>query len=310
MTGRFLIVGHGGARQRIHRLVETVADEVAFSPAAEQALARVEAGGIDLILITDGIDAVEGAALCRLLKSRASLAAIPVVMQTRGDFSAKLSALEAGADDCLMTPQEDTALPLRLRALAATKHKIDGLRALSMTDALTGLANRAEALRKLAAMIEAGPGALVASVLDIDRFKAVNDRHGHPVGDRVLREVGFRLSAMLGPDDLAARMGGDEFLVLQASTPLAETQEVGEVQRRAVSGRPFWVPGTGAISVTASVGVACHELGEPMLRLIERADRALYRAKCEGRNRAAVAAGWADPFSDTSAALAPRRIAH
>ena len=155
-------------------------------------------------------------------------------------------------------------------------------------DPLTGLLNRA-ALQQLRgdpdalARLDAGTYCLV--VLDIDHFKKINDTHGHREGDRALRAVGEVVEASVRHDDVAVRFGGEEFLLVLPQTRIEEALEVTERIRTAVAGLdlPF--------TVTVSAGVAA---GDPLISLpeavFEAADRALYRAKQEGRDRV-VAAG-------------------
>jgi diguanylate cyclase (GGDEF)-like protein len=161
------------------------------------------------------------------------------------------------------------------------------LERLSVTDALTGLANRWAcdlfASRAVAAARREGTGLSVV-LIDIDRFKLVNDRFGHAAGDRLLREVGHLLPRWLRRSDLAARWGGEEFLLILTTTRLTGAMALAERVRRCFEDR-LTLP-DGSASVTASIG--CAELlphEETIDAAISRADAALYRAKNGGRNR-------------------------
>jgi diguanylate cyclase (GGDEF)-like protein len=160
-------------------------------------------------------------------------------------------------------------------------------------DPLTGLANRR---RLLAVGQEEQRRArrfghpLAALMLDLDRFKLVNDRHGHGAGDDVLREVARRILATVRETDLPARYGGEEFAVLLPETDLDTAREAAERIRLAVAEKPIDTR-RGALAVTLSVGVAVldddtRDLGA----LFDAADAALYAAKAAGRNRVAVRA--------------------
>lgn len=158
-------------------------------------------------------------------------------------------------------------------------------RKLSLHDALTGLPNRVLLLERLTHAIERGTrSAQVAAVLfaDLDGFKAVNDRHGHLVGDELLVQVARRLEAVVRPADTLARISGDEFVVL--CEDLDDPDEADDIAVRlvAVMDEPFQLS-CGPVRVGVSVGVAESLPGHaPTVQLLERADKAMYRAKRGG----------------------------
>ena len=133
--------------------------------------------------------------------------------------------------------------------------------------------------------------------IDLDRFKQVNDRYGHSLGDAVLRAVGATLKSALRGSDLCCRYGGDEFMVLLPETPLEGARHVAGSLRRHLAGIAVERP-EGAVRVTASVGVAAARPGElDGHSLVARADAAMYRAKRAGRDTVRV---WEDePFCHT-----------
>ena len=141
----------------------------------------------------------------------------------------------------------------------------------------------------------ARPAALL--FIDLDRFKQVNDRYGHSLGDAVLRAAGAALKSALRGSDLCCRCGGDEFVVLLPETPIEGARHVAESLRRRLAGIVVERP-EGAVHVTASVGVAAARPGEvDGDSLVARADAAMYRAKRAGRNAVRV---WEDePFCHT-----------
>lgn len=171
--------------------------------------------------------------------------------------------------------------------------RIEQAESLSATDELTGLPNRRAFLRALHREVErarrAGD-AVAVGLLDVDHFKAVNDRFGHPVGDRVLAQVARRLSGALRETDLVARFGGEEFAVLLTGLQdgtAAEALSVLERARTAVGGRPLALgPGLPCPVVTISGGVAVlPQDGLDGATLVHKADAALYAAKAAGRNQ-------------------------
>ena len=127
-------------------------------------------------------------------------------------------------------------------------------------------------------------------MIDIDHFKAINDNHGHAVGDIVLRHIAELLLNTVRDSDFVFRYGGEEFLIVLVETDRKEASVIAERVRQQLAGHDVPVRDGEALSVTASIGVATHEGHPDYEYLIDAADKALYRAKNEGRNRVAVAA--------------------
>ena len=123
-----------------------------------------------------------------------------------------------------------------------------------------------------------------ALVIDIDHFKRLNDRFGHPLGDKVLREISRRLQSELRAGNTLGRWGGEEFVVVAPQTELYEAQQLGERLLYAVRADPI----SGEHLVTVSIGIAVYRPGDTPETLVARADRALYRAKQAGRDRLAA----------------------
>lgn len=167
---------------------------------------------------------------------------------------------------------------------------------LANTDDLTGTENR----RSISAALQeaiASEGRLAVCLLDLDGFKAINDQYGHPVGDEILREFVARVESTLRSRDRVerggwpgalGRFGGEEFLVVLRGSDEEGGRQAAERILVAVTGEPFQTAG-GTVRVTVSAGVAAWRPGESEVDLLRRADRALYRAKEEGRNRVIVA---------------------
>lgn len=213
--------------------------------------------------------------------------------------SAAAMAYDLGVDEAIVlgSPAPEIAHRLhgligRGRAAASRRSALrDNIR-LALTDPLTGLFNRRYALRRMGEMaVDAalrGAG-LAVMIVDIDRFKAVNDRHGHATGDAVLVEVSARLRAHLGDGDLLARIGGEEFLIALSRRSAPEAQALAHRLCAAVSDRPVTLPlqapGQGEVSVSISIGVAMARPGTLPDEAMESADRALLAAKTQGRNR-------------------------
>lgn len=212
-------------------------------------------------------------------------------------------AFDLGASDIIAPGSAPQETALRLRAALRRKRQADrwlssvqdGLRH-AVRDPVTGLHNRRFGLARLQALLRQ-PEPLALLMADLDRFKSVNDRFGHAAGDHVLVEVARCLSAALDPGDVLARYGGEEFLILLPGRSAAEARAKAEALCATLAATPIALPGPaatgaggGAITVTASFGLALTEEGaetDPGLAaqaLLARADRALMRAKAQGRN--------------------------
>lgn len=184
----------------------------------------------------------------------------------------------------------------RLAAIAAISIESmlnrERLRRAGMTDGLTGVHNRRYFDHR--SLIEYSQAVrhrypMACLFLDVDHFKAINDGHGHPAGDEVLRQVGGLVQRSLRTGDLAARYGGEEFCLLLPRTDLAGAREVAERIRLTVQDAPFVTPEGGTLSATLSVGLAMLTPDSTgFAELLTRADRALYAAKRQGRNRTVV----------------------
>ncbi|HWB53056.1 MAG TPA: GGDEF domain-containing protein [Tepidisphaeraceae bacterium] len=158
------------------------------------------------------------------------------------------------------------------------------------TDALTGLANRSAFDAFLPEQFDAAVSAgrsISLLMLDLDKFKSVNDVHGHPAGDAVLKHVGKLLRTAARAQDLAARYGGEEMALILPGTSRTTAAAVAEIICRAIAARPVQIGINKTLPVTASIGVATFEAGGPLVEphhLIKAADLSLYAAKKSGRN--------------------------
>jgi diguanylate cyclase (GGDEF)-like protein/PAS domain S-box-containing protein len=162
------------------------------------------------------------------------------------------------------------------------------LRAMALRDPLTGITNRGGIQQRIERAREeheryGTPFSVI--MFDIDHFKRINDRFGHPAGDAVLQTLTRRIDGALRETDAQGRWGGEEFLVHTAQTEEQGAGEVAERLRRIIADDPF----EGVGRVTISLGVAVHQRGESVEALEARVDDALYRAKDNGRNQVAIA---------------------
>ena len=209
-------------------------------------------------------------------------------------------AFDLGANDQVDASMSAPELALRLRTLLRRKREDDRLRAsvqdglrLAMIDPLTGLHNRRYGVAQLGMIFERSaqngrPFAVM--VADLDRFKAVNDRWGHAAGDAVLIEVAARLSSHLRPNDLIARIGGEEFLIALPDTGLTEAALVAERLCHTIMQQPVDLANGARLSVTISIGLAISSqsgaagAAQQISSLMDCADQALLVSKSAGRN--------------------------
>lgn len=194
------------------------------------------------------------------------------------------------------------ALLLILLAMAgaaagrAHRHALDladELRSLATTDPLTGLPNRRQLTGAIEMEISRSQRTgrpLALALLDVDRFKSINDSYGHPAGDAVLRTIADTLRRVIREGDILGRFGGEEFLVLMPGTTGDEARMACERLRAAIAEAPIPLPGGSCIAVTLSAGFARMSGDEYFDQLISRADAALYEAKSRGRNLVRMAA--------------------
>jgi diguanylate cyclase (GGDEF)-like protein len=171
------------------------------------------------------------------------------------------------------------------------------LRRLASSDPLTGVPNRRHFEERSAQIIaarEASGHSVAVLMVDVDHFKAINDTHGHPVGDEVLKIVARRCRDALRDRDLFARFGGEEFIALLSAPVIDEVPAAAERLRNAIAAEPITVGGTRiavSVSVGGAVGEALPGCDATLLEdLVARADEALYQAKTAGRNRVSMAA--------------------
>lgn len=199
------------------------------------------------------------------------------------------AAMTAGAADYFQLPEQFELLSLRAQQLIKLRQKVNQLRGEADKDTLTGLANRRRFRVALTRELErwrryGAPCALL--LLDIDHMKKINDTYGHPAGDRVLREIAKTLSKVCRDNDIAARMGGEEFALLCANVDAAKGELAAKRLHEVLSQQH--IEGVGRIGI--SIGVAaCPEHATSERTLYAASDAALYVAKNEGRNRIAVA---------------------
>ncbi len=250
-----------------------------------RALVALQRARPHVVVLDAGLKGIGADELARALSG--SQDALPVVCAgfDASSVERRAAAMAAGAADYFHLPAEGPLLIARTRQLVATQLYVERLRSEADRDYLTGLANRRRFRKALGQEVERWrryelPCALV--LIDVDYMKRINDTHGHPAGDRVIRSVADAIEELSRDNDTAARLGGEEFALLLAGAASDRALVAAERLRRAVREE------VGV--VTVSLGVAsCPAHASNERELFSAADAALYRAKREGRDRAALA---------------------
>jgi diguanylate cyclase (GGDEF)-like protein len=274
-----------------------------------EGLARLEAGGVDLVLLDLSLPGSQGlATLERVLRAAPAL---PVIVLTGlDDEAAAVEAVRKGAQDYLVKGQFDGGLLVRAARYAVQRQRADAalrqanealatanarledanrrLRELASVDDVTGIPNRRrfmEMLRHEFERVRRRGGGLSLALLDVDHFKVINDTHGHAFGDRVLKALAGALRQGARGADIVARYGGDEFVVLMPDTSLRGALCAATRLHRETTGLDV-SDGAAAVRVTFSLGLAAAggPAGGTPEGLIHMADEALYAAKRAGRN--------------------------
>jgi two-component system, cell cycle response regulator len=288
-------------RMFVRAVLEADGHEVVEAGSGVEAIARLRAHRPALILLDVMMPAMDGFAVVEAIKHEPGPFTPVILLTALDDPGSRKKGIDAGADEILAKPVHPFELRLRCRAmlrihmLTEELHAANRrLRALARTDELTHVRNRRglrSALLREFRRAERYGGALTVMAFDVDRFKGVNDKFGHPVGDRVLYAVAQALKRGVREVDVVGRVGGEEFVVLAPETSGREAILLAERLRREVAQRIVTTPEGEQIQVTVSCGIAT--LSEVDARtpddLIAVADAALYRAKERGRDRCEVA---------------------
>ena len=219
-----------------------------------------------------------------------------LLLTTKDETEDLIEGMQSGADDYIVKPVNMHELQVRLRAgrriIELQDELIDTreeLRVQATRDFLTGIWNRGMITEKLneeinrAARVNANLGVIMC---DIDRFKQINDTHGHPAGDSVLIEVALRMQETLRAYDSLGRFGGEEFLIVVPDASEEGVAALAERIRSGIADTPI-VTSVGSVNITVSLGMVVRmmEQSTSLSALVDEADRALYRAKEGGRNR-------------------------
>lgn len=282
------------SRQIADMLAETVRLDVATDP--NDGFLKAAEDAYECIIISTGFADFDPLRLCSQLRSFDRTRFLPIILLANdGEDDLIVRGLELGINDYLVRPADRQELTARLRTQVRRKRYNDHLRRsvaqtieMAVTDPLTGLYNRRYLDSHLQTLFERATARrrpLSLMIVDIDRFKSVNDAFGHDGGDEVLREFARRLKKNMRGIDLACRFGGEEFVVVMPDTEGEVAVNVAERVCAEIANTLFTIRGEN-LQVTVSAGISSLEAGADSVQdLLKRADLGLYDAKSGGRNR-------------------------
>ena len=286
-------------------LLESAGYHVTIAETGRAGIELAETSNPDAILLDVVLPDIDGFEICRQLRQKI-LVYIPVLMLTdqRTGVEDRIDAFTVGADDYLAKPYDPRELLAHVAALLRTKQMIDelhsrltsehqsyqALKRIALTDYLTGLYNRhyfAEVLEHEFAIAQRHNTPLATIMSDIDYFRKFNTRYGHPTGDWVLQNIARLMQSKVRQGDTIARFGGEEFMILLPMTGSVAAMDVAGRLRAQIEETIFDNPTYGPLRITATFGVAIFPspgIGKPE-HLLAYVDKALYKAKGNGRNR-------------------------
>jgi diguanylate cyclase (GGDEF)-like protein len=263
-----------------------------FAESGPMGLAMISDLKPDIVLLDIEMPDMDGYEVCRVLKANPQTVNLPIIFISGADSTEeKIRGLDLGASDYVTKPFDPAELRARVRVALRTAYLMDLLSRKAMIDGLTGLWNRSYLDARLSAELAHARRTnrpVSCIMLDVDRFKGINDRFGHPFGDEVLKMIALTLNTNCRTEDIVCRWGGEEFGVLLPNTNAAAAMDLAERLRRAIEKETLRFK-THEVKVTASFGVAEFSPEAP-ISVIESADAALYVAKNSGRNRVSITA--------------------
>jgi len=260
-----------------------------------EAMALTAAIPFDLIVLSLSMANDDPLRLASRLRAQDSTHDIPLLLIAEPEQRERiLRGFDLGANDWLVRPVDENELRVRARNQIRRKFYQDRLRAdlgqaleMALTDPLTGFYNQRYLMRHLRGLMASGmPNGISVLMLDVDHFKTVNDRFGHPVGDKALKAVAETLRGRTRVFDSIARYGGEEFVVVMPGSSPADARYAAERLRSSIEAMPFQATPGVMHTITVSIGVAYSDRRETTPeQILQAADAAMYRAKRAGRNR-------------------------
>jgi len=286
----------------IKSLLNSLACNISTVHSGEEALSCCNNHKVDIMILDMLLPGLDGYEVVKKVKENASTQSTQIIVVTSlQDIDSKIKGYEVGVDDFLMKPINFNEFRARVNSLIKKKAYHDKLMGnfevavqAAITDKLTGVYNNGYFQHYLKNELKRAdrhhhPVSLL--MLDIDNFKLVNDRHGHLAGDKLLKEVAAKLNQSIREIDVLARFGGDEFAIILPYTQKENAAALAERIRLAIEKCTVAVNDQTSITLSMSIGVADYAPGVDTAHdVIQKADKALYTAKLNGKNQVCSAA--------------------
>ncbi len=273
-------------KENIHILLSLLDDyDLLVALNGAKALKLLEKNEIDLILLDIVMPGMDGYEVCRIIKSNPDTKDIPILFITaKTDEDSIERAYDAGGVDYVTKPFKPKELISRIKTHLNMRSMLKSLEFFATRDFMTGIYNRRKFFELGNELFEKSDK-LFAIMMDIDKFKLINDNYGHPFGDIVIKSVTKTISQNISEDSVFGRLGGEEFAILCKADSMEEVKQRIENIRKAIENLEEKYQNT-IVKVTISNGIALkHASNDTMDKLLKRADEALYEAKGTGRNR-------------------------
>jgi diguanylate cyclase (GGDEF)-like protein len=250
----------------------------------EKALKQIEKREVDLILLDIMMPEMDGYEVCKILKSNSETQDIPILFITaKTDDASIVKGFEIGGVDYITKPFRPIELLARVKTHLKLSQTLKSLDFMASRDPMTGIYNRRRFFDLAQTLLETKEN-LFAVMMDIDKFKRINDTYGHPFGDVIIKSIVKTIENDLPEDAVFGRIGGEEFAILIEATSLQEIQSLIEKIRQDVEDSQEFYEGK-SVPFTISNGVSQKVPNDTLDSILKRADEALYEAKETGRNK-------------------------
>ncbi len=287
MEKKLRILAVDDEKINLNILIELLSDdyEVSVALSGEKALKLVQKKDIDLILLDIMMPGMDGYEVCNILKSQQKTKDIPILFITaKTDDESIVKGFETGGIDYISKPFRPIELKARVKTHLKLGQTLKSLEYMATRDYMTGIYNRRRFFDLGRELFDVSDN-LFAVMIDIDKFKNVNDTYGHPFGDVVIISVTDTISKLISDDDIFGRLGGEEFTILCEANSVEEVSQKVEGIRKAIEDLEEKYEDT-IVKFTISNGISKkHSDNDNLDELLKRADEALYEAKDTGRNK-------------------------
>ena len=273
-------------KENIHMLIGLLGHDynIMAARSGNAALEIVNEEKIDLILLDIMMPEMDGYEVCEILKSQTATKDIPILFITaKTDEDSIEKAYDVGGVDYVTKPFKPKELLARIQTHLQLSQTLHALEYMATRDSMTGIYNRRKFF-ELGQILFGQTENLFAVMIDIDKFKNINDVYGHPFGDIVIRSLTQTISSIIPDEAVFGRLGGEEFTILLEDGSLDEVKEKAEEMRVAIENLENMYE-EHVVKFTISNGIAQKYPSDTIDTLLKRADEALYDAKGTGRNK-------------------------